>query len=75
LGQLIVKRARVEGFLVYDYAARFPEATQKLGQWLKDGKIHVQEDIVRGIDKAPMAFINMLNGKNLGKQLVQVAEL
>lgn len=72
LWHLIVKRARVEGFLVFDFAARFPEAQQQIAQWLKAGKIKYQETIVDGLENAPRAFIGLFRGENLGKQLVRV---
>jgi len=74
-GQLIVRRAKVQGFLVLDYAERFSEGRQELSQWLTQGKLKYREDIARGIENAPQAFIGMLRGKNLGKQLVQIAEV
>ncbi len=73
-GQLLVKRARAQGFLVSDYAERFPEGLQGMRQWLKQGKLKYREDVAQGLENAPQAFIGMLQGKNLGKQLVQVSE-
>jgi hypothetical protein len=73
-GQLIVKRAKAQGFLVSDYAARFPEGLQRMGQWLKQGKLKYREDVAQGLENAPEAFIGMLQGRNLGKQLVQISE-
>ncbi len=74
LGTLIVKRARVEGFLVSDYAARFPEGIQHLTQWVREGKLKYRESIVEGLENAPKAFIGMLQGQNTGKQLVKLPE-
>jgi len=74
LGQLIVKQAKVQGFLVSGYAARFPEALERLATWLKQGKLKYREDVAQGIEAAPQAFIGMLQGKNQGKQLVQLSE-
>ncbi len=73
-GQLVVKRARAQGFLVSDYAERFPEGLQGMRQWLSQGKLKYREDVAQGLENAPQAFIGMLQGKNLGKQLVQVSE-
>ncbi len=75
LGQLIIKQAKVQGFLVSGYAERFPEALDQLARWLKQGKLKYREDIAKGIESAPQAFIGMLQGKNQGKQLVQLSEL
>lgn len=74
LGILIVKRARVEGFLVSDYAARFPEGLEHLTQWVREGRLKYRESIAEGIENAPRAFIGMLQGQNIGKQLVKIPE-
>jgi NADPH:quinone reductase len=71
---LIVYRARMEGFLVTDYAHRFDEAAARLARWVADGKIKWREDITDGLEKAPAAFMGMLRGENRGKALVKVAE-
>ena len=75
LGQLIVKQAKVQGFLVSGYAERFPDGLEQLAMWLKQGKLKYREDVAQGIEAAPQAFIGMLQGKNQGKQLVQLSEL
>jgi NADPH-dependent curcumin reductase CurA len=69
---LIVFRARMEGFLVTDYAHRFAEAEQRLTRWLVDGKLRYREDVTEGLENAPRAFIGMLRGENRGKALVKV---
>ena len=73
-GRLLVKRAKAQGFLVSDYAARFAEGLQGMTQWLKQGKLKYREDVAQGLENSPQAFIGMLHGRNLGKQLVQVSE-
>ena len=73
LGQLIVKQARVEGFLVRQFSDRYEEAYRQLGNWLRDGKIHYRETVTEGLENAPKAFIGMLEGHNIGKQLVKIA--
>ena len=72
LWNLIVKRAKVQGFLVFDFAACYQEAVQQLAAWLRDGKLKYRETLAHGIQKAPKAFIGMLGGQNVGKQLVQL---
>jgi NADPH-dependent curcumin reductase CurA len=69
---LIVFRARMEAFLVTDYAHRFAEAEQRLTRWLADGKLRYREDVTEGLENAPKAFIGMLRGENRGKALVKV---
>jgi NADPH-dependent curcumin reductase CurA len=71
--QLAAKRAKAQGFLVSDYAERFPEALWGMGQWLRQGKLKHPEAVAQGLENAPQAFIGMLQGSNLGKQLVQVS--
>jgi hypothetical protein len=73
LGQLIAKQAKVEGFLVRQFANRFDEGYRQLAVWLRDGKIRYREDVVTGLENAPRAFIGMLQGRNIGKQLVKLA--
>jgi NADPH:quinone reductase len=72
-GALIVFRARMEGFLVSDYAHRYAEAATRLARWVADGAIRYREDVTDGLENAPRAFIGMLQGENRGKALVRVA--
>jgi NADPH-dependent curcumin reductase CurA len=72
LGFLIVFRARLEGFLVSDYAHRFEEGLERLGRWLAEGLIVYREDVTDGLEHAPRAFIGMLRGANRGKTLVRL---
>ena len=74
LVQLIVNQAKVQGFLVSSYSARFSEGLEQLARWLKEGKLKYREDVAQGIEAAPQAFIGMLQGKNQGKQLVQLSK-
>src|SRR6266516_3415357 len=73
-GLLVVFRARMEGFLVFDYAHRYDEAAGKLAHWVANGDIRWREDVTEGLENAPQAFIGMLSGENRGKTLVKVAE-
>ncbi len=75
LAQLVVKQATVQGFLVSNFATRFPEGLEQLATWLKQGKLKYREDVALGIEAAPQAFIGMLRGKSRGKQLVRMSEL
>jgi NADPH-dependent curcumin reductase CurA len=72
LGFLIVLRARLEGFLISDYAHRFGEGLTRLGGLLADGRLTYREDVTEGLDEAPRAFIGMLNGANRGKTLIKL---
>jgi NADPH-dependent curcumin reductase CurA len=74
LWHLIVKQARAEGFLVFQFAPRYAEGLKQMAAWLKAGKLKYREQFVDGIENAPRAFIGMLQGENTGKQLVRVAK-
>ena len=74
LWQLIVKRARAEGFLIFDFIHRYREAQEQIAEWLRQGKVKYRETIVDGLENAPKAFIGLFHGENLGKQLVRVAQ-
>ena len=73
-GMLIVYRAKMQGFLVSDYAPRFDEAGMRLARWVLEGKLRWREHVTDGLENAPRAFIGMLNGENRGKALVKVAD-
>ena len=72
-GALIVFRATMQGFLVFDYAHRFDEAAPRLGRWVAEGRMRWSEHVTEGLENAPRAFIGMLRGENRGKALVKVA--
>jgi NADPH-dependent curcumin reductase CurA len=71
-GQLIVSRSKIQGMLVSDYAARFGEAAEKLGKWVKEGRLKYREDIVEGFENMPRAFLGLFTGDNIGKRLVKL---
>jgi NADPH-dependent curcumin reductase CurA len=73
LAHLVVKQARAEGFLVFQFAARYSEGLKQIAEWLQAGKLRYREQFVDGIENAPRAFIGILCGENMGKQLVRVA--
>ena len=71
-GQLIVKRLRMEGFLVSDFVADWPKAQGQLASWVASGELKVLEDVVEGLESAPRALIGILAGDNVGKRMVRV---
>ena len=71
-GSLLVNRVKLEGFIVSERMARWPEALGALGGWVAEGKIRYRETVAEGIRSAPGAFIGMLRGENFGKQLVKL---
>ncbi len=71
-GTVLVKRLRVQGFIILDYASRFMEAATQLGQWKMFGKLKDRETIVEGLEKAPDAINMLFTGGNTGKLIVKV---
>ncbi len=69
---LLTKSARAEGFLVTNFAERYPEGIAQMARWMKDGKIKYRETIVEGFENAPRALIGVLSGENTGKMLVKM---
>jgi len=72
-GMIVVKRLRMEGFIVMDFAADDAKAQADLKRWVAEGRIKVVDDIVDGLENAPAALIGLLAGKNRGKRMVRVA--
>jgi len=72
LWMLIVRRARIQGFLVSDYVGRAAEAMTALGRWLMEGKIKYRVDVVEGLEQAPRAVNKLFDGSNQGKLVVKV---
>ena len=69
---LVYRRARMEGFIVVDYAARFGEGVGALAKLLDSGELQHRETVLEGFDQLPQALINLFSGGNTGKQLVAV---
>jgi NADPH-dependent curcumin reductase CurA len=71
---LLLKRGRMEGFLVLDYMSRAAEAVSKLWPWVNSGQIVFRVDVAKGLEKAPGALRRIFSGENQGKQLVRIAD-
>jgi NADPH-dependent curcumin reductase CurA len=69
---LLVKRARMQGFVIFDYAHRFEEAIARLAQWLREGRLRYSEDVLDGIEQAPGAIASLYRGENTGKRLIRI---
>lgn len=69
---LVLKRASMHGFLIFDYAHRTMEAFAALSEWLEQGKLHYEVDIQQGLENAPQTLQRLFAGQNLGKQLLKV---
>jgi NADPH-dependent curcumin reductase CurA len=72
LRSVLVNRIRVQGFIVSDRMELWPRALEVLGRWVGEGRIKYRETVAQGLENAPRAFIGMLRGENLGKQLVKL---
>jgi NADPH-dependent curcumin reductase CurA len=68
---LIIRRGRMEGFIIIDYIGRFPEAQTEMAGWLSSGQIQSAEHIVDGLDRAPEALNLLFTGGNTGKLIVR----
>ena len=69
---LLVKRARIQGFLLFDYQARYAEARAQLAAWLREGRLSYREDILDGLEEAPGAIARLYAGENTGKLLIRL---
>ena len=69
---LVRNSALMQGFIVFDYAHKYPEAMQQIVQWLSEGKLNHTETIVEGFDNIPQAFMDLFEGKNKGKMIVKL---
>ncbi len=74
-GTLLRKRIKMQGFIIFeDYAPRYREFATAMRAWVDDGKVKFREDIVDGLERAPEAFIGLLQGRNFGKLVIRVAD-
>jgi len=73
MGDLIVTRASIHGFLVFDWWHRRSEALQRLSSWQRTGHIRFKEDVLEGIEYMPEGFLRLLQGRNFGKQLIKIS--
>jgi NADPH-dependent curcumin reductase CurA len=71
-GTVLVKRLRVQGFIVLDYAPRFTEAVTQLAQWMLAGKLKDRQTVVEGLENAPDALAMLFSGGNIGKTVVKL---
>lgn len=69
---LVKNSVLMQGFIVSNYANKFPEAIKKLTQWLQEGKLSYTETVVEGFDHIPQAFMDLFEGKNEGKMVVKI---
>lgn len=72
--QLVIRRCSMQGFIVIDYFDRAGEAVAALSGWINDGRLKHLEDIQQGIENTPRTFLRLFEGKNIGKQLLKIAD-
>ncbi|EDQ00145.1 NADP-dependent oxidoreductase [Shewanella benthica] len=72
LGMIIIKKLKIEGFIVFEHWDHYPEFAKKMGQWLATGTVKAEQTIYQGLEQAPAAFIGLFEGKNRGKMLVKL---
>ncbi len=71
---ILVRKLRVQGFIVFEHMDRLNPFLQEVGPLVKSGEFHYSESITEGLENAPQAFLELLEGRNFGKQLVRVGE-
>jgi NADPH-dependent curcumin reductase CurA len=70
---LLVNRARMEGFICFDYAARYDRAAHEMAGWMAAGKLKSREDIVEEFENFPEVLLKLFKGENIGKLMLKVA--
>jgi NADPH-dependent curcumin reductase CurA len=70
--QLLVKRAMMQGFVIFDHDDHLPLARSDIARWLREGLLKYREDILEGIEQAPDSIAGLYRGENLGKRLVRL---
>ncbi|OEJ29191.1 NADP-dependent oxidoreductase [Streptomyces agglomeratus] len=71
---LLVRRARMEGFVVFDYAKRYAQAAQEIAGWIGEGRLKVKEHVVKGtVDDFPETLHMLFRGQNVGKLVLELA--
>ena len=70
---LLVKRARMQGFLIFDHVQRFDEGLAALSEWVRAGAIRYREDVLEGIAQLPDSIAGLYRGENFGKRIIRIA--
>jgi NADPH-dependent curcumin reductase CurA len=74
LAPALMKRLRIQGFIITDYALKIQDATDKLVHWIAEGKIKHRETVIAGLENAPIALNKLFDGGNTGKLLIKVSD-
>ena len=72
MAHVLVKRLTIKGFIIFDHENEREPFETEMSKWLLEGKIKFKETIYEGIESTPNSFIDMLEGKNIGKMLVKI---
>jgi hypothetical protein len=72
-GLLVNKSIRMQGFLVFDFADRYDQATNELIEWINDSQLKILTDELDGLEQAPKGFVDLLAGGNIGTRVVNVS--
>jgi len=72
MAHVLVKRLTIRGFLIFDHLDDYQDFEREMKNWIDNKQIKWKETIVEGLENAPKAFIDLLNGKNIGKMLVKI---
>ncbi|NOR26690.1 MAG: zinc-binding dehydrogenase [Desulforhopalus sp.] len=73
MGNVLVKRIKIQGFIIFDYYdQRYETFAQDMSDWLNAGQIKYREQLVEGLESTPKAFIGLLEGQNFGKLVIKV---
>ncbi|QQX86701.1 NADP-dependent oxidoreductase [Cupriavidus necator] len=71
---ILVKRARMQGFVIFDHLDYYEQARADLAEWVRGGHLAYAEDVLDGIEAAPDAIAGLYRGENLGKRLIRLSE-
>ena len=75
MGQILRKKLRVQGFIIFDaFGHLYSEFAKEMGQWVENGDIRYREEMIDGLEAAPGAFIGLLKGENFGKRVIRVGD-
>ena len=71
---LVLRSSRMQGFLLFDYASQFEGAIKDLRAWVESGELQYEEDVQEGLENAPATLQRLFDGRNVGKQLLKIAD-
>jgi NADPH-dependent curcumin reductase CurA len=73
LTQVLKRRIKVQGFIIFDHWQRMPEFYKDMSAWVKEGTVRYREEILDDLENAPQGLIGLLRGENFGKLVVRVS--